>query len=115
MSYKTGKLRLRIEETAAGITHTIETEPVPEGERWYIERIALTNENTTNSDCEVSIRQRAYNHVVHSFVNISKGEYSAQRICVWLYQGEKLRFNWDDVNLNDWLAMYVTGIVRYES
>lgn len=109
-----GKLRIRLEDTAITSLLNLYTDKVREGERWYLERVAVLNDTTSNADCEMSIEQRAYSHHILQITDVTAGEWSSERVCVWIFPGERLCFRWDGVTSGDNIKVHLTGLVRFE-
>ena len=104
-----GVWRERITLVATTASHTMYSEPVPEGERWYLQRVTVRDDTTANADCLVSIDAVTHKHPLYYFSNLTANVESSQTIECWLRDGERLQFDWTDVVAADKLFVHVTG------
>ncbi len=65
---------------------------VPEGQRWYIERVGYFNDVTDNSECFVSIETGGMTIPVDEFLDHTVDVWERKEIRLWLFPNERLSF-----------------------
>lgn len=113
MPTEMGMWREQLTETTSATTHTCYSETVPDGSRWYLERVTVRNADRQNSDCLVSIDNPAHDHPLYYFANMGDNVAESKRIPCWLVEGERLKFAFADVQSGDTLHIHITGQKRY--
>jgi len=104
-----GVWRERITLVATTTSHTMYSEPVPEGERWYLQRVCVRDDAAAFADCLLSIDAGTHKHPLYYFANTGTDLEVCQPIECWLREGERLQFDWKDVAAADKLFVHVTG------
>ncbi len=104
-----GVLRERVTLAATGTTGTAYSSQVPEGERWFVQSIAIRDDTTAGAECEVAAERSGFSHVFRRLGPVAANEFYADVLETWLLPRERLQFNWSGVANGDGLEMHVTG------
>jgi len=104
-----GMWREHVSKVSGATSVTVYSEPVPPGERWFLQRVVLVDETTDAANCLVGIDARTHSHPLYYFKDLVKAEYGSQELKAWLFEGERLRFDWTDVGAADQLRIFITG------
>jgi len=104
-----GMWRERITATSSGTSHTMYSESVSEGERWFLQRVSVRDDTTSGASCLVSIDAGTHVHPLHLFSGLTANVESDAEIQCWLRESERLQFAWSGVAANDKLYVHVTG------
>jgi len=105
--------RRRIDKVAGSTSPSFDTDRVGDGERWYVERVAVRDVDTANADCLVSVVRGATTYPAYYFKDIPQNEWESIQLRLWLFEGEYLRFSWSGVVTTDELNMVIHGIRRF--
>lgn len=106
---RVGYLRERVAGSAAGTSATLYSQPVPEGERWFVRLIAVRAGDSAGAECEVGVARSGFSHALRRLGPVSAGEFYADVFEVWLLPRERLQFEWSGVTANEQLEAHVTG------
>lgn len=113
MSAPPGIWRERIITDADATTEEQLSDIVPDGDRWYIRRIAVMNNTTLNSDAVVYIKTATHDHMLHIFTELPINRPETEDLGCWLREGEQILVSWSGVASGDRLTTDITGVKRY--
>jgi len=114
MAKTMGVWREQLTHDATTTSATVYSNAVPEGERWFLDRLAFDNEQRSTMDVKTSIESGAERHVIHYQSSITKDEPASVQLQLWLRQGERLRFDVSDIVAGDRVTIWVTGNKLYQ-
>jgi len=78
---------------------------VPEGERWFIERVGVFNDVTDDTECRIILETGGMSYPIVEFLNITVDIWEMKDIKLWLFPNERLAFKWSGITADDPLKM----------
>lgn len=112
MSSPPGIWRERLITDATATTAVQNSKYVEPGDRWFLRRIAVSNNTSLGADVEIQIETQSYSHVLHRFRSLEIAESEAQDLGIWLSEGERVRLSWTGIADGDRLEAHLTGVKR---
>ena len=101
--------------SAGGDYDDVEIGPVPPGEQWYIERVALEDQTTAITKRGVAIRSAGALYWLDEAATTTAGLRPGYQIRTFLNAGETLVCRFTGATLSDVLYAYATGhYVEYQ-
>lgn len=107
-SYKDWKRRIE-EKSDNETAFRLESEPVPIGERWCAQRIAVQDDDHDVDKVELAIRRIGYDHVFDYNDGIAVDVWFISKDPIYLLPSEKLVAILYDTTENDKCKLHITG------
>jgi hypothetical protein len=109
-----GVWRERVSGVASDVTHTFYSEPVSEGEMWWLKGTCVMNRTTAASTCLIYIDAGTHLHPL-AYPSLTNENYPYfNTIETWLREGERLRFDWTGIASGEVLQAFIMGIKAHE-
>lgn len=100
----------RLEETSDGsATFTLKHDPVPWGERYCVQRVAVQDEDSDFTELRIVVVRAAYDHVLEQQLSPVAATWYWMEDPVWLIPGEYLAVRMDGTTSGDKVKAHITG------
>lgn len=113
MSAPMGVWQERLLSDVTATTHTQYSDIVPNGEAWYLRRVAVRNNTTLGSSALVTIDNGSFSIDVHRFNSLDIDKPESEDIGLWLREGERVQVDWSDIVSGDRVTTALLGVKKF--
>lgn len=100
----------RIEEKSDdATTFTLKHSPVPWGQRWCAQRVAVMNEDNNYDELRIAIRRTSYDHMLEQQADPQEDTWYWLEDAVYLMPSEYLVIRMDGTTVDDKCKAHITG------